>query len=89
MPSTKQREGGAETLAVMITTVDNPYDPRTHFPAWYAWDVNNGYHTSAYLARVLRDTDDFPLTYNDRLVEEAIDEIIAIHDGKIYKKLSA
>jgi hypothetical protein len=74
-------------LAVMITTVDNPYDPRTDYAAWHAWDVQKGYHTSAYLARVVTDTDDFPVEYNDRLVEMAIDEIIRLHNGKIYKKL--
>lgn len=76
-------------MAVMITTVDNPYDPRTDFPAWYAWDEQEGYHTSAYLARVLAETDDFPIEYNDRLVEQVIDEIIEIHNGKLYKKLDA
>lgn len=76
-------------MAVMITTTDNPYDPRTHYPAWYAWDTKEGYHTCAYLARVLAETDDYPQEYNDRLVEQAIDEIIAIHNGEIYKKLDA
>jgi hypothetical protein len=71
----------------MITTQDNPYDPRTDYPAWHTWDTSNGYNTSAYLARVLAETDDFPLEYNDRIVEQAIDEIIEIHNGEIYKKL--
>lgn len=76
-------------MAVMITTTDNPYDPRTDFLAWYAWDIDSGYCTSAYLARVLVETDDYPQEYNDRLVEEAIDEIILIHGGGLYKKLES
>lgn len=76
-------------MAVMVTTTDNPYDPRTDFPAWYVWDVSEGYNTCAYLARVLAETTDFPQEYNDRLVEAAIDEIVAIHNGKLYKKLEA
>jgi hypothetical protein len=74
-------------LAVMITTTDNPYDPRTNFPAWHAWDVSHGYNTCAYLDRVLHETDDYPQEYNERLAEFAIDEIIAIHDGGLYVKL--
>lgn len=74
-------------MAVMLTTTDNPYDPRTDYPAWYVWDFDRGYHTPAYLARVLAEPDDFPQEYNDRLVEQAIDEIIAIHNGELYKKL--
>lgn len=76
-------------MAVMVTTTDNPHDPRTDFPAWYAWDVDNGYHTCAYLARVMRETDDFPLEYNDRIVEKVIDEMIELHNGQLYKKLDA
>jgi hypothetical protein len=77
-----------EDMAAMVTTVDNPYDPRTQFPAWYQWDVINGYNTCAYLDRVAHVTDDFPKEYNDRLVEEAIDEMIALHNG-MYKKLDS
>jgi len=76
-------------MAAMITTTDNPYDPRTDFLSWYVWDMDKGYNTSAYLARVLAETDDFPQEYNDRLVEFVIDEIIAIHNGQLYKKLEA
>ena len=74
-------------VTAMLTTVDNPYDPRENFEAWYAWDVSHGYNTSAYLARVLVDADDAPGPVRDRQVEEAIDEIIEAHDGEIYKKL--
>lgn len=87
MTTVNNTEGGAKALAVMITTVDNPYDPRTHFIEWYTWDLHQGYHTCSYLARILADTDDFPDAYNDRLVEQAIDEIIDIHAGGLYKKL--
>lgn len=74
-------------LAVMVTTVDNPYDPRTDYLSWYTWDNDHGYHTTAYLARVLAETDDYPQEYNDRLVEMAIDEMIAVHADGLYKKL--
>lgn len=74
-------------MAFMITTTDNPYDPRLDFAAWYMWDVSQGYNTTSYLARVAAVTDDFPEAVNDRIIEEAIDEIISIHAGKMYKKL--
>lgn len=71
----------------MITTVDNPYDPRIDFAAWYAWDVEQGYNTSAYLARVAVVASEMPEIVQQKQVEEAIDEIIKIHDGGMYKKL--
>jgi len=76
-------------LAFMVTTTDNPYDPRTNFPSWYAWDVQHGYNTCAYLARVASAPNDFPVAYDDRVVEAAIDEMIQLHNGKLYKKLNA
>ncbi len=74
-------------MPAMISTEDNPFDPRTHYPSWYAWDVAQGYNTCAYLARVAALPDEMPETVVDFYVEQAIDEIIAQHDGGIYIKL--
>lgn len=74
-------------MASMISTVDNPYDPRTDFGAWYMWDTGHGYNTSAYLARVASISEEFPEAVVDRQIEDAIDEIIAMHSGGMYKKL--
>lgn len=38
---------------VMLTTVDNPYDPFTQFASWYRYDMNAGYNTCGTLARVM------------------------------------
>lgn len=74
-------------MPAMLTTVDNPHDPRLDFNRWYAWDVEQGYNTCAYLARIVVDMPDFPEIIQDKEIEKAIDEIIAIHDGGLYKKL--
>lgn len=74
-------------MASMLTTEDNPYDPRVDFQAWYAWDVANGYNTCSYLARATTLPDGFPQIYVDYINEQAMDELIALHDGKLYKKL--
>ena len=36
----------------VLTTLDNPYNPKEEFTKWYAWDTQNGYNTSEYLARL-------------------------------------
>lgn len=74
-------------MAAMITTEDNPHDPRLDFAAWFAWDVEHGYNTCAYLARVAVVAGELPEIVQDQQIEAAIDEIIAIHAGGMYKKL--
>lgn len=34
-----------------LTTVDNPYNPRDEFKAWYEFDRLRGYHTTELLDR--------------------------------------
>lgn len=74
-------------MAAMITTLDNPHDPRQDYDAWYQWDIEHGYYTCAYLARVAKVSDEFPQEVRDAEIEAAIDEIIEIHAGGMYKKL--
>ena len=38
----------------MLTTVDNPFDPIKQFDQWFLFDVEKGYNSSAYLARIAR-----------------------------------
>lgn len=74
-------------MAVMITTEDNPFDPRVDFTRWYTWDVQNGYNTCAYLARVATLSEGMPEEIQDKQLENAVDEIIQLHGGGLYKKL--
>ncbi len=74
-------------MAAMITTDDNPFDPRVDWDQWQAWDVEHGYNTCAYLARIVATSGEFPEVLQAADTEKAIDEIIEIHAGGIYKKL--
>jgi len=73
----------------MLTTTDNPFDPFTEFEPWFLYDTQAGYHTCAYLARIVISSDD--LSDADQALdnERAMDEIIAEHGGGIYKKVAA
>lgn len=37
---------------LMLTTLDNPYNPHNEFKKWYQWDVEQRYNTSEYIARL-------------------------------------
>ena len=72
---------------VALTTKDNPYNPFTQFNEWFLFDVEKGYNSCSYLARI---TDDSEYeTEEEAMVEteRAIDEIIANDFLNIYTKV--
>jgi hypothetical protein len=72
----------------MLTTNDNPFDPFDDYDNWLAFDINNGYNTSAYLARITITSNE--LSEQDQLIaiDNAIDEIISENVSGNYKKIS-
>ena len=75
--------------AVMLTTVDNPYNPFTNFDEWRAFDEAKGYNTCEYLARIAKTSDELSETDQNLAIQSAIDEIIRINVLGIYKKVTA
>lgn len=73
----------------MLTTVDNPFSPFTHFDEWYAYDKFLGYHTPSFLARVARTSDDLSEADQHVAIEAAIDEIVRENVLGVYKKVAA
>lgn len=71
----------------MLTTTDNPWNPWTNWDEWYAFDEAQGYHSSAYLARIATTADDLPDAINDQAIESAIDEIVNENVLGIYMKI--
>lgn len=72
----------------MLTTVDNPFDPFTEFDAWYLWDTTHGYHTSDYLARIVKSSDEMSEADQDLALEQAIDEIVKENILGVYRKVT-
>lgn len=71
----------------MLSTSDNPYNPFTQWDAWLAWDQAAGYHTSSYLARVVRSSDDLSEADQDLAITDAIDEIVQENVSGMYVKV--
>ena len=74
-------------MATMLTTVDNPYDPIDDFMNWYMFDVEKGYNSCSYLARIAKTSEQFTDLENEEEIERAIDEIIKYDFMNMYVKI--
>lgn len=70
-----------------LTTFDNPFNPFSDFTQWFLYDEKKGYHSTAYLGRIARTSDQLSEEENDKETERAIDEIIKYDELGIYKKV--
>lgn len=71
----------------MLTTFDNPYNPFQQFTSWFLFDVEKGYNTCSYLARIAQLSEDMTEQETNIEIERAIDEIIKYDFMNIYKKI--
>lgn len=81
----------------MLTTIDNPWNPFTHFKEWYSHDTSYriipqvdpdapvATCTSEYLARIAITSNNFSEEENKREMYEAMKEIVRIDPFHIYK----
>ena len=60
----------------MLTTSDNPFNPFTEFDAWNAYDMEKGYYTCAYLARITRTSDELSDEDQELAIDQAMAEIM-------------
>lgn len=71
----------------MLTTFDNPYDPFDQYDEWLQYDLDAGYSTNSYLARIAMLSESLSDKEMNDEIERAIDEIIRYDFRNIYKKV--
>ena len=71
-----------------LTTIDNPFDPFTEFDEWNQFDIEKGYYSCSYLARIANIGDDFTEKETNEEIGRAIDEIVTLNPLGIYKKVT-
>lgn len=69
----------------MLTTIDNPYDPRTQYDQWLQWDQDHGYFTQEFLSRVANVPPEMDDDEADILYDLALESIINENVLGIYK----
>lgn len=70
----------------MLTTIDNPWNPHTHWDEWYAFDEAAGYHTSGLLARITKTSNELSESDHNLAISYAIEEIIQENILGLYTK---
>lgn len=71
----------------MLTTVDNPFNPFTHFAEWNSYDRKLGYNTTSLLARIVRTSEELSEADQDAAIDAAIDEIVRENVSGVHKKI--
>jgi len=61
---------------VMLSTIDNPYDPFTQWDEWLSFDIFNGHRTCEYLDRVCVTSDDLSDSVQKEDILNAMNTII-------------
>ena len=76
------------THEVMLTTIDNPFNPFDDFDNWLMFDREKDHKCCELLARNANISDEMSQFEIDEEVERAIDEIIKHDPLDIYQKVT-
>ena len=74
-------------VAVMLTTIDNPFNPFTHWDEWRRYDEDMKYFTCSYLDRIAKTSYELSEADYAKEIERAIDEILTLNINGMYKKV--
>lgn len=73
---------------IMLTTIDNPFNPFTQWDEWKRFDEDHGYFTCNYLARIAKVSGDLSDMEYEQAVDAAIDEIVKFNILGVYRKIT-
>lgn len=72
----------------LLTTIDNPYNPFTHYNEWYQWDASAGYHTPELLARTVQSSNDLSEAQERTAIWEGMRQIVEINVTGMHKMVT-
>lgn len=75
-------------MKTMLSTIDNPFNPFEDFDSWFLFDVEKGYNSCSYLARIAKTSNEFTEEEEAEEIERAIDEIIKYDFMNLYIKIT-
>ena len=72
---------------VMLTTIDNPFNPFTQWDEWRRYDEDKRYYTCGYLDRIAKTSHELSESDYQLAIEHAIDEIVKLNINGMYAKV--
>ena len=72
---------------MMLTTIDNPFNPFTQWDEWKRYDEDKKYYTCSYLARIAKTSDDLSEADYNKAIDDAIEEIVSLNINGMYTKV--
>jgi hypothetical protein len=73
---------------LMLTTVDNPFDPFTQFDEWFAFDESSGYHSSSHIALVVQTSEELSEKQQISAMNEAVEYIVKHNVTGMFRAVS-
>jgi hypothetical protein len=71
---------------LVLSTIDNPFNPHDDYDKWKDWDEDNGYYTEAFVARLLDMEGDFDVDddvkikyLTDKVIKDILDNDVTNH----------
>lgn len=72
---------------VMLSTMDNPWNPFANYDEWLAFDEAQGHYTNSLLARVAVSSDELSSFDQELELSRAINEIVQQNVSGIHRKV--
>ena len=71
----------------MVTTMDNVYNPFTHFDEWYAFDQLHGYNTCSMIAYFAKTSNELDDETKNEDISFGIDRLLELNPYGIHIKV--
>ena len=71
----------------MVTTIDNPWDPFSHYHEWLSYDTEHGYNTDQWIYILTRTSNDLLPDEIDEQIDAGVDRLLEIDPFGLHVKL--
>lgn len=71
----------------MVTTIDNPWNPFSHYHEWLSYDMTHCYHTDEWIAVLSKTSNDLGTEEQQEQVDAGVDSLLALDPYGLHVKV--